>query len=1472
MPHINRIRLVDVAFNDAKSFYDDFMLIFNGKSATYDLENGGGKSVLLMMMLQVVLPNASLREDKPLRNIFLGGRDRTSHVLVEWVLDEGSPYKYLLTGFCARKNRSNKEDNNGRSSTSDNDIELSASGVEYFNYFHLYNAPNEYDIKNLQLCTRDNDKKKIMSFDQLKDMIKQMNKRGYAVDYFDRRGEYINFVKMYNLIDTEWKIIKEINSGENSIEKYFRQNKTSRKLIENLLIKIIEDSESQEFSKTLGDNIKENNLADTLIEIRENLNKFLKDKQHLHEYAQILEFYNKIKGIDESLKRDFITLEELKAKVVMNLNKIVSVIDNLKSKKLTLEQNIDKTVESLTSAQVEKECLDIQLLDFQKACLTAEMDIEQKKHALLEQERDGYQHEYNLCNAQNDYLKYKDELHRLNIAKNTLDNMGKDTDEIYKDYRVIGFNYKVALQRLIEKCQQETSGYVVKREEVENQKQNMQQQIDKINEHLGSLKNRIEDLKSKKSKYKAKLDEVVDSFRQQGRIDIIISPADWCEKINENIEETRSLEQDLIHEKTALNDAVVSDANTLVKLQGEVDLIDEKLKAPVGFMEEYGKQKARIDKLYRLYDVEGTPEDLKVKLTELSSGLKNAELNCKMEYNSIDKKLDIFNRYDFYVPNEEVVLLKEKLKAKYSNVFLGIELLQNEDEENKKALLNISRLLPYAVVMDHDGFNKLKENTGGLEDRITDYPVPVIDVESIRSKQLSDNKHILFWSGKNDIFINHDALNQFKVRLKQKSEAIQNELNSIVEKLHEIQGDRNELIGFKAKFTDEHVHQKMKEIDSLKNHKKALAEQISQLKKITVQNKEKIQKTELRIQKTQQQLMQLNDMAKQVSMLMGLNKEAAEVEDNLQQATKDMKQKENERQKFQDEKAKLERKVRSVDESIGDLRLKVKEHNNDLQKVLSFGDGDSLDLGYDELKSRFEAMHEMVKNQDIEGERLRKEISDHQKYMKDYENRIIQYGFEVAVFKGKEEQGQLLSAFSNEYISSLKHKEADLSKQMKIVYEGVTRLNNNISELNGTINEKKQKLIDNNGRQYIPVENLTSEHQIKEAIEDAKLMVKLFEEEKKKYEKQLKDVQGRIEELVMEQRDLVNFINNHKIDIRCSEALNEIVPYAEISKSYGTLEESINDKRRGWDKAVRIITAQVQSFYISEPIKALEELEAPTSLVEAETAVNQLDESIHIINEQMQKIQDDIEVLQSYQEEFNRQCIQRAEWILEKLKKFPSLSRIELNGAAKNMIEARFFDYSEEEKNERMKNHIRNIIKEINEDVEVDRSKIASRLSSKELLSRVTDMDKAFIRLYKVESIEEHSGYKRWEHAVGSEGQSNALYFIFAVCLVSYIRMLSLQNTSMKSKKVIIVDNPFGATSAVYLWEPMFNILKENDVQLIAPGHRISKELTSKFEVNYLLNQEILADNRVKVVVKDVRTEEDLEQMNFDVLEQISLL
>ena len=55
MPHINRIRVNNVKYNFGTQYYDDFIMRFSGKNAIYDLANGGGKSVLMLLLLQNLL-------------------------------------------------------------------------------------------------------------------------------------------------------------------------------------------------------------------------------------------------------------------------------------------------------------------------------------------------------------------------------------------------------------------------------------------------------------------------------------------------------------------------------------------------------------------------------------------------------------------------------------------------------------------------------------------------------------------------------------------------------------------------------------------------------------------------------------------------------------------------------------------------------------------------------------------------------------------------------------------------------------------------------------------------------------------------------------------------------------------------------------------------------------------------------------------------------------------------------------------------------------------------------------------------------------------------------------------------------------------------------------------------------------------------------------------------------------------------
>lgn len=298
MPHINKLRLVNVNFNDAKGMYDDFMMNLNGKSTTYDLMNTGGKSMLLLMLLQTVLPNIYLKKEKPLKNIFAGGNPkRTSHCLVEWILDAGYQYKYMLTGFCARK----KQNIEFEEMQQEDKLE-----IDYYTYCYFYNEPNKYDIQYIPLVSRENGEKEYMSYDKLRQLISNMKRDGLPVQIFDSRKEYLKNIEYYGLIPAEWKLIADINVSENYIEKYFKENRTSRKLIENFLIKIIDNVNNSE---------EENQLADTLLELKDNLMEFRRKNDRKHEYVHTNEMYAELKEKNKMLIDEFSKLENINKKV-----------------------------------------------------------------------------------------------------------------------------------------------------------------------------------------------------------------------------------------------------------------------------------------------------------------------------------------------------------------------------------------------------------------------------------------------------------------------------------------------------------------------------------------------------------------------------------------------------------------------------------------------------------------------------------------------------------------------------------------------------------------------------------------------------------------------------------------------------------------------------------------------------------------------------------------------------------------------------------------------------------------------------------------------------------------------------------------------------------------------------------------------------------------------------------------------------
>ena len=70
----------------------------------------------------------------------------------------------------------------------------------------------------------------------------------------------------------------------------------------------------------------------------------------------------------------------------------------------------------------------------------------------------------------------------------------------------------------------------------------------------------------------------------------------------------------------------------------------------------------------------------------------------------------------------------------------------------------------------------------------------------------------------------------------------------------------------------------------------------------------------------------------------------------------------------------------------------------------------------------------------------------------------------------------------------------------------------------------------------------------------------------------------------------------------------------------------------------------------------------------------------------------------------------------------------------------------------------------------------------------------------------------------------------------------------------------------MYIWEPIFALLAANNVQLIVPARGATPAITGRFDVNYILGQQ-MAGGKQLTVVCDYTSRADQEELEYKDLE-----
>ncbi|MDE6698192.1 MAG: hypothetical protein K2J91_01765, partial [Lachnospiraceae bacterium] len=424
MPHINRIRVNNVRYNFGTQYYDDFLMRFSGKNTIYDLANGGGKSVLMLLLLQNMLPNCTLDEKQPVEKLFRTGNGSTTiHSLVEWKLSDThikDNYKYMLTGFCARKAKDSSEEENKDTAT-----------IEYFNYCIFYREFNDNDIKNLPL-KKGNER---ITYNGLKNYLRELEKRDLSlkIEIFERKGEYQRFIAGYGIYESEWEIIRGINKTEGHVRTYFESNyKTTRKVVEDLLIEEIIQKAFN--SKAYGEN-REDIMAKTLIDIKDKLVNLLKSKEDINNYDRQTEVIKDFSGRVNIVKELYYGRESLVDEIVRCYYTILDMIKKGEEELAGCESEAAGISEIIAEHKREVETAGIlkemaRLSEYTKKL--SELDEALNKET---ENINNLKEKLSICESINDYadyLYYKKERDSLTVM---VDNILKDKGELIRQLK-----------------------------------------------------------------------------------------------------------------------------------------------------------------------------------------------------------------------------------------------------------------------------------------------------------------------------------------------------------------------------------------------------------------------------------------------------------------------------------------------------------------------------------------------------------------------------------------------------------------------------------------------------------------------------------------------------------------------------------------------------------------------------------------------------------------------------------------------------------------------------------------------------------------------------------------------------------------------------------------------------------------------------------------------------------------------------
>ena len=1453
MPHINRIRVNNVKYNFGTQFYDDFILRFDGKNALYDLANGGGKSVLMLLLFQNLIPNCTLDEKQPIEKLFRTDQGSTTiHSMIEWRLDQRfirDGYKYMLTGFCARKAREELKE---------------TAAIEYFNYVIFYRGYNDNDLVNLPLT---NGKERV-TYTGLKSYLKELGRKDMSLDIhiFERKGEYQRFISQYGLYESHWEILRGINKTEGHVRTYFETRyKTTRKVIEDLLIEeIIQRAHLQGVHS-------DTDMADTLVQIKDKLAELAVRKEEMSYYdrqADILEIFS---GRVELLKKVYEEKENLDTDLV-KAYRTANDIYRLKEKNLAVHQkekeyagkHIYEISRKLDTIRIQEEQEHLKQLEADTEKFTAELaelkDLAQKKQKSLE-----------IAECINDYLHYMDVKSKWDALKVLLSQNHEDTEGILDELeRLTRIRYTLNEQELQEQKKKLTFtvNAIAETEEtyiealnqernafsegavLESQDRETKCLLEELGQKLNALCKKVPVL------YMENIGQFLNKQRQKRAANSL-----KCQEITDR---QMVLESELGRIRNE-NDANRTYCTNLEKEKEEIQ----------AFLDQYTLEKEKRDKLIQVYGTVDSETLMDVIEQQLRKTILDYELK-RNEYSYVKKKLEHLALGSPSIQSDAVEIVIEYIRRCHGkNCVFGGDYLKDLSDYDRQILLKRIPFLPESVILE-SGMATLKEDRVLLEKDLGETIVPIVSLSTVLQQEEVLNRSDILFLSKNPAWYMDDQERQKGYEaLSRQMEELERDLLRLSDRERTIQSDLRYMTGFELNYQQYYARHSERRI--------AIDREINKYHAEFANNEEKIRMYIAEKDNLNDQLDNLDKENKDLDEEIFLLEQMKQIEEQLTAAEDRQKQihrsltNNAQSQKEAAEKVqwcqsaieKLKKEKQSLMDMADEIQRRWMEYYESYYVAGIVSDNG---LTSEEVDAQFMALKDLYEKEHLDFEDKRKLMESYKQMMDTLLASIRKKGISLRTLE-EMTQGRKLVIIESSTLSEMEKEILSLRVEIEHQEEILFRYHEDKNKLFGSVSHGVSSIEEKYGTfETVSVIN----NNYSEFVQGQKQALALVMDKQKQAEEGIQSVYRELRVYEDIRRDLERLIQNDKISFnRTKESFSMDVDlrkkYGELNEKYERMRLEIHRKQEAFAKDKEKTVESLRLLSASELSEAVRtEIDIPKTAEEAIELVHQIYDTTQIIRMEKERIEKTIRDMVQLKQNFEKQCLQRCMSMKAELERFPMYSRIVLDGKTIPMVMLKIPFVKEEMYDQRMSEYIDAIV-EHTDSYETQEERVAyirQQLSWKRLFSViVTDMNSIRLNLYKRERIKEQSRYLKYEEAVGSTGQSQGIYIQFLIGVINYISMVYSGNgNGADLQKVIFIDNPFGAAKDIYIWQPIFELLQTNHVQLIVPTRGATPAITGKFDVNYILGQKMI-DKMQQTVVIDYSSNVDISAMEYEKLE-----